>query len=163
MSTVEPPRTPANNVRKLRTQLGLLKPELAKRAGVSMHSIHGIENRRRNLGFAVRGRLIGALSVASEATGGPRLSFQDVFPNETEAQAALTTSASDADETIAAADSVQFFALIQGPFGNPPVMTIRGFSGSPQGACGMPVFNTPAFPFTPVGGACSGFPICKVN
>lgn len=148
-----------NNVRDLRLRFGLTQKALAGKAEISIHSLRGIETGRRQSSSPALVPIF--LALADASTGSP-VSFRDVFPNHL--PPANRRSASEGVALTAAADGASgFFALDAGPFGNPPVMTIRGFSDTPAGTCGMPSFNTAAFDFTATGQACSGSPICKAN
>jgi DNA-binding XRE family transcriptional regulator len=64
-------RAPANNLRTIREKAGLKGTELAKLAGISTQSIHGIESRSRNLSVPLKNRLVNALNK----------DFTEVFPN----------------------------------------------------------------------------------
>ena len=144
--------SPQTNVRQLRRQLGLTQKELAAKAAVSLHSIRGTENGSRQLSPELRVRIVVAISEHSASRTGTRLSFRDVFPSVIPEPRLMMEPP--------AGSPGQYFVLEAGPFGNPPELTIRGFSSSPEGACGLPPFNTAAFDFVPTDQSCSGSPIC---
>jgi hypothetical protein len=56
----------------------------------------------------------------------------------------------------------QFFVLLGGPVGDPPMIQIRGPQPTAAAACSAPIQVVPAVPFTPTERLCSGGRICQI-
>lgn len=140
---------PDNRVKSLRQELGLTQRQLAQTSDISASTIRRIESGRGRSKLDIEVRIATSLAAKALQTEREVPSVNDVFPN------------------LLVANNLEFsgkfFALDNGPFGNPPVLTIRGFSDSEDGTCGLPPFNTAAFNFTPTTKVCGVSPICKVS
>lgn len=141
-----------NSIREIRGKIGMTQKRLATAVAMSTKSLRAVETGVKELDLGRQASIVVALTMHSLENGGIGIPFSDTFPDQLPPAAAAGISAEQAD---------RFFALDDGPFGNPPVMTIRGFSSTPAGACGLPSFTRPAFDFVPIGQSCSGSPICK--
>jgi len=138
-----------NRVKSLRNELGLTQRQLALNSATSASTIRRIENGRGRAKLGVEVRIASSLATTALKAEREAPSVNDVFPH---------LLAANNQEF-----SGKFFALDNGPFGNPPVLTIRGFSDTEDGACGLPSFNKSAFNFTSTTNFCGASPICKAN
>jgi DNA-binding XRE family transcriptional regulator len=149
MSEKKTAMVPDNRVKSLRQELGLTQRELAHTSAVSTSTIRRIENGHARSRIDVEIRIANSLAATALQAAREAPSINDVFPNLLMANNQGSNG--------------KFFALDNGPFGNPPELTIRGFSDSEDGVCGLPPFNTAAFNFTTTTQFCGSSRICKAN
>lgn len=142
------PQLGPNNLRANRQKLGLTQKALAAKAQISVKTTQTLEAGRGQRNSVAMVRLLSVLSREAAAINQEPMTFGEIFPH-----VALAAAAAPIGE---------FFALDNGPVGNPPFVTIRGFSSSEAGACGSPSFTTQGFNFTTTESKCGASPICKV-
>lgn len=75
-------RAKPNNVKTLRTELGMFQNDLAKSAKISVASVRGTESMSRSLSQPLKARIVTALGREAVNQGKVVFSFKDVFPND---------------------------------------------------------------------------------